>query len=299
MRLIHRTSALSAIALAGWCLAAAPADNVVLRVGQTAFTRGEVQAWLSRTSLVAKADGAAAEPGATRRHALLQMALLTEHGRVEQGKSGESEARDTALVAALDRALRAEQAPTDAVISAFYDEHKDRYVQPKAIRIWRILVADEAVAKNIIAKVDGDPKAVYLWGDFTREHSVDEATKQRDGSLGFVRDDGSTDVPELRVAKELYEAADRVTDGQLVPTPIPEAGKFAVIWRKGTRAESSQTLQQERDDIREILIRTRAQAARAALVEQLRKAQLSGYDPGELPEIPPSRAAAAATSSAR
>jgi peptidyl-prolyl cis-trans isomerase C len=296
VRVIRRSSALVAIALAAWCLAAAPADNVVLRVGQTAFTRGEVQAWLSRTSLVAKADGAPAEPGATRRHALLQMALLTEHGRVEQGHSGESEARDTALVAALDRAIRAEQAPTDAEISAFYDAHKDRYVEPKAIRMWRILVADEAVAKNIIAKVDGDPKAVYLWGDFTREHSVDEATKQRDGSLGFVRDDGSTDVPELRVAKELYEAADRVTDGQLVPTPIAEAGKFAVVWRKGTRPERAQTLQQERDNIREILIRTRAQAARAALVDQLRKARLSAYDPGELPEISLSATAAASSS---
>lgn len=298
--MIRRRSALVAIALAAWCLAAAPADNVVLRVGQTAFTRSEVHAWLSRTALVSKADGAPAEPGATRRHALLQMALLTEHGRVEQGKSGESETRDTALVAALDRAIRAEQAPTDTEISAFYDAHKDRYVQPKAIRLWRILVADEAIAKNIIAKVDGDPKAVYLWGDFTREHSVDEATKMRDGSLGFVRDDGSTDVPELRVAKELYEAADRVTDGQLVPTPIPEAGKFAVVWRKGTRPERAQTLAQERDNIREILIRTRAQAARAALVDQLRKARLSAYDPGELPELPPHRAASpAAASSSR
>jgi hypothetical protein len=273
-------------ALAVWCSAAAPADTVVLRVGQTAFSAAELKPWLARLVL---ASGNPSEQTndpnvlAARRRAALEMALLTEEGRSADGERAR-QSRDQVLVSALERTLRKEQLLEEGEVAAFFAQHQDRYNQPKALRLWRILVSDEAQAKEIITKVSGVPKAVYVWGDLAREYSVDEATKQRDGSLGFVREDGSTDVPELRVDKVLFAAADAVSDGQIVPEPVREGSHFAVLWRRGTRPARAQTLAAEHDHIQEILTRTKAQAARRALLERLRQASLTDYHPDDVPE---------------
>jgi PPIC-type PPIASE domain len=285
-RLRRSRHALVSMALAAWCTAATPADTVVLRVGQTAFSVSDLQPWLARLLLTSAGESQAHnDPNllAARRRAALDMALLTEEGRSVDGENARH-TRDAALALALERALRKEQSISDDEIAAFFAQHQERYTQPRALRLWRILVGDEAQAKEIILKVNGQPKPVYAWGDLAREHSVDDATKQRDGSLGFVRADGSTDVPELRVDRALFTAADLVADGQIVPQPVPEGSHFAVVWRRGTRPARAQTLAQERDNIREILLRTKAQAARTALLERLRAASLRDHHPDDVPE---------------
>jgi hypothetical protein len=294
-----RVFAFAGLAMAS--IAAAPADVVLVQVGQSSFSASELRAWLARTPL-GTSDATSTPEGKTsvaerRKRAVLTMALLTENGRTLSAK-GDPALRDRVLASALERELRAKQTPTPADIQRFYDEHQDRYREPRAIRVWRILVADEERAKEIIEAVNGKPKAVYLWGDQAREHSLDEATKQRDGSLGFVRDDGSTDVPELRVDRALFAAADAVSDGQLVPTPVVEGPNFAVVWRRGTRPARAQTLEQERANIREILVRSAAQAARTELLAQLRGTALSDFHPDALPEATPEPAKPSASVSA-
>ena len=69
----------------------------------------------------------------------------------------------------------------------------------------------------------------------------------------------------------LFEAADKVKDGELVPQPIPVDGGFAVVWRRGSLPAVNRTLEQEQRSIQQILSRQKLEAKRAALIEQLRK----------------------------
>jgi peptidyl-prolyl cis-trans isomerase C len=133
-----------------------------------------------------------------------------------------------ALEARLTRETAEQQPVTDADVQKYFDEHKQRFETPRRIRIWRILVSDEALARRIIAECQG-ATGPAKWRSFARDSSLDAATKFRDGDLGFVRPDGSTETPQLRVDPALFEAVSKVEDGQIVPEPLKVQAGIAVV----------------------------------------------------------------------
>jgi peptidyl-prolyl cis-trans isomerase C len=104
----------------------------------------------------------------------------------------------------------------------------------------------------------------------------------RDGDVGFVRPDGRTDAPRVRVEPALFEAADKVKDGELVPEPVPIDGKYAVIWRRGSMPAITRTVEQEARSIQQILLRKRLEDQRKALIESLRKKYVRDENDGLL-----------------
>jgi peptidyl-prolyl cis-trans isomerase C len=193
-----------------------------------------------------------------------------------------------ALKDALDRNLREEVLKTQPVtpddLKKYYDENKSRFETPKRIRVWRIQVADEAAAKEILAKAKGTD-GVKAWSEAAREKSLDKATAQRSGDLGFVRADGSTDVPRVQVDPAVFTAADKVADGALIPTPIHEGDKWSVLWRRGSVEATKRTLEDETPSIRQVLERRRIDAARQELLSKLKKEQVSDTHPDLLSNI--------------
>lgn len=144
-----------------------------------------------------------------------------------------------ALTAALGRAIEREVGtPSAEQLARFRAEHVREFERPERIRIFRILLADRAAAVTLLRSLGKDTKP----DDFrkiAREQSIDGATKERGGDLGFVWPDGTTDVPELRADAALYAAAAKAKDGEFVAEPVPEGTAFAVIWRRGTLAAST------------------------------------------------------------
>jgi peptidyl-prolyl cis-trans isomerase C len=193
-----------------------------------------------------------------------------------------------ALRDAVDRSVRedvlAKQPVTQADIQQYYDENKARFETPKRIRLWRIQVADEATAKDILSQVKGTDGA-KKWGELAREKSLDKATAQRGGELGFVRADGSTDVPRIQVDAAIFTAADKVTDGSLVPQPIHEGERWSVIWRRGSVEATKRTVEDETPSIRQILERRRVDKAKQELLAQLRKDHVTDEHPELLANI--------------
>jgi peptidyl-prolyl cis-trans isomerase C len=189
---------------------------------------------------------------------------------------------------ALERALRSDPAikakVTDHAIKDYYEANRSRFEIPKRIRIWRILVDDAATAQQIIADAQGKdgPKR---WSQLARDKSLDKATALRNGDLGFVRPDGTTDAPRVQVDTALFAAADKLKDGEVSPTPVPERGKFAVVWRRGSMPEVKRTLKDEQGSIRALLERRELEAARRALLESLKKDAVTELHPELLEHI--------------
>lgn len=190
-------------------------------------------------------------------------------GETPSVKNRVREALRRGLADSMGAEARASGVPEDE-IRAYYDANRDTFHQPTRIRIWRILVDDEALARRILSESRGTA-GPEQWGKLAREHSVDEATKLRDGLLGFVRPDGTTDVPQVRVDPALYAAASKVKDGELVPGPVREQGRSAVVWRRGTLAETSLSLASQHDAIRDLILRERVERAVVRLREELRQ----------------------------
>jgi len=191
---------------------------------------------------------------------------------------------------AMDRGVRAEILAKEPItadeIKKYYDENRTRFETPKRLRIWRIQVADEATAKDVIAQSKGTdgPKK---WNDLAREKSLDKPTAQRGGELGFVRADGTTDVPRVQVDPAVFAAADKVTDGTIVAQPLKEGDRYSVIWRRGSVEATKRTLEDETPSIRQILERRRVDKARQDLMAELKTKLVTDQHPELLANIDP------------
>jgi peptidyl-prolyl cis-trans isomerase C len=207
--------------------------------------------------------------------------------KLEQSPALTARVKDL-LKEALDRNLKEEALQKEPVtreeLEKYFDENRTRFETPKRIRIWRVQVADEATAKKLIADSRG-ADGVQKWREFARESSLDKATAQRNGDLGFVRPDGSTDVPRVQVDPLVFNTADKVEDGALVAQPLKEGDRWSVIWRRGSIAALKRTLADEERSIRSLLERRRIDKARKDLLARLQKEQVKESHPDLLSHI--------------
>lgn len=186
-------------------------------------------------------------------------------------------ARSTATLRALAATLPDSKHIPEADVVAYYEAHRASYQAPLRIHVWRLLVATAAEADAVLAamKPTGTPDA---WSKLCREKSLDEATKLRKGTLGFLSPDGSSSEAGVKAPAEMYQAALTVSDGELVPKPIPEGDHFAVVWRRGSTPAKSQPLETASIEIRRILYDTRFREAKEQLTARLRAARVKDVD---------------------
>lgn len=176
------------------------------------------------------------------------------------------------LVRRLEEELRqqAEAEVESEDVRKYFEARRSDLDRPERIRLYRLLVSGRPQADKLLAQAKGITDMAE-WRKLVREHSLDKATHLRGGDIGFVRPDGTTDVPRVRVSAELYDAAAKVRDGELVPEPIAEGKHYAILWRRGTLAAEAAELQQEAPRIRRLLSEAKVQRAMTELVARLSK----------------------------
>ena len=164
-----------------------------------------------------------------------------------------------------------------ADVAAYYEAHKSTYQAPQRIHVWRILVATASDAEGVLGALrsSGTPET---WGALCRERSLDQSTKLRRGSLGFLGPDGASSEAGVKAPPELYQAALTVSDGELVPKPLPEGDHFAVVWRRGSTPAKMQSLDAASPEIRRTLSDLAFKQAKTALLARLRAAHVSALD---------------------
>ena len=172
-----------------------------------------------------------------------------------------------------------------AQIQDYYVQHSDRWVQPEAIAVWRLLVATENEALELLAQIQRSVTPVQTWTQLVRDRSLDKATHFRQGSLGYVRPDGNTDVPQVRSSATTYAIARALRDGELSPRPTPDGAHWALIWRRGSRSHQAQSLEQATPQIRQQLALAQARTLRQTLITQLRGQHLSEHHPELLDQL--------------
>jgi hypothetical protein len=272
---------------------AADAAPVIVRVGSAAMTEDAVTRRLAAVPSYQLARyGATPEEQKKKfvNDVLVPEMLFGEEAlarKLDQDPKLKDKVRE-ALRDAVDRNLREDalkaQPITPEEIQKYYDDNKARYETPKRIKIWRIQVPDEPAAKAIIALAKGadGPKR---WSEEARERSLDKATAQRSGDLGFVRPDGSTDVPRVKVDPAVYAAAEKVADGAVVSQPVKEGEVFSVLWRRGSIEATNRSLKDETDSIRQVLERRRIETSRQDLLRKLKTEQIKESHPDLLQHI--------------
>lgn len=292
MRLAARFGLFAFLALAA-PLARADADTTVLvRVGDSSTTAAEVEQRLRALAPFQLQNLGKTQQEARRNFVDQQIVpelLYVEESKrrkLEEKQSVADRIRDVlrqALEKEISESIAKDKPVTPQQIQAYYDENAHRFNTPKRIKIWRILVADEAAATKILTEMRGaGVTGTVRWTKFARDQSLDKATSMRDGDLGFVHPDGKTETPEVRVDPALFEAADKVKDGELFSTPVKEGERFAVIWRRGSMPAVTRTVAQEERTIRQILMRTRLEEGLNEVSEKLMKGAVQSKNLGLL-----------------
>jgi len=170
--------------------------------------------------------------------------------------------------------LQAENAPiSQDDVQQYYNSHLDTYVAPERYGVWRILckTREEAVAVLDAAKKKSTPDE---FTELARLHSIDKATNQRGGNIGFVGLDGTSNESGVHIDPAIPKAASLVKDGELVAAPVQESAGdttgFAVVWHRGTVGASTRTVQQVDGQIRDTIAKTRGEDAIKNLISDLR-----------------------------
>jgi len=261
-----------------------------VRVGSLSATPADVAARLAALPSFQRRALAPTPEELTRRFVdtvLVPELLLTaeaERRHLAESPAAASSIREVlraALVDAQSRELSARSPISDAEVARYYDAHRDQFQRPPRLRIWRILVDDPGRAAEVLTAVQG-PGGPQRWSELARERSRDPTTAMRRGDLGFVRPDGTTDAPTVRVDPALYAAAEKVRDGELVPTPVPEGARLAVVWRRGSLAAVDEPMAAAAPRIRAALERERLDQAMRSLIAELRARHLTLGDEAAL-----------------
>jgi peptidyl-prolyl cis-trans isomerase C len=158
----------------------------------------------------------------------------------------------------------------DEEVKAYYEANRSTYHAPARVVLWRIVVATREEAQGVIDKVKTDltPKK---WNEIAREQSLDKTTSMRGGNLGIVEPTGATSDPNLKVDPALVTAAEKVKDGELVPEPVADESKWAVLWRRQSMRAVDRPLDMEATQIRLVLMRQRTDKRITEAIAELRK----------------------------
>ncbi len=172
---------------------------------------------------------------------------------------------------------------TEQDVKAYYDKNVSKFHTPARVAIWRIDTAKREDAVAILDEMKKDPSA-KRWADLARDRSLDKATAQRGGNLGFVSPDGTTSEPGLKVEREIVDAAMKVKDAEIVQEPVKVGERWAVVWRRQSMRAVDRSLDMETPTIRQMLAHERLEKSIKDLLTKLRAERLTDHHP-ELLEL--------------
>ncbi len=257
------------------------AGRVIVKVGDRTLNAdqlGKRLAEIPRVQLAAlKGEGSPRERYVDQ-VAVPELLLDAEAERLELARTPAARAgAEQLLVETLTESLRdsiSRDVVTDELVAGYFSAHRADFGHPEKLRLFRLLVKERSEAETLLEKAK-HLTDMAMWRDLTREHSIDKATRMRGGDLGFVHPDGNTDVPRVRVPRELFEAAARVEDGALVPEPVPEGDLYAVVWRRGSVSAVEPKLEEAAPRIRRLLVEAKLEETLDALVASLSKGKVT------------------------
>lgn len=285
------------LATSGTVYAQSRADRVVARVGEREITVAEVEKRLAQVPLF-QLKNLGSTPDEVKRRFVEQLisAELLLQAAHEAKLAERPDVRDRivqlltqALLGDLHRESLDAREVSDQEVKAYYDQNSALYASQQRIKIWQIVVEDEAKARKLLAAIQNDPEyakdPTAGWDKLAREQSLDKATAMRSGNLGFVQPDGQTAHKDVQVPKELFDAAAKVGDGQVAPEPVKVGDYWVVLQRRGSHMTPERTLESETPTIRGLLAREKVDTRRKELLAKLREKYISDLNNNVVDQI--------------
>jgi foldase protein PrsA len=171
---------------------------------------------------------------------------------------------------------------SDADVKAYFDKNHAVYDKPAQVRARHILVADEATAKTVLAKL----KAGGDWTALAKQYSTDPSSKDKGGELGFFG--------RGQMVPAFQDAAFGAQVGQIVG-PVKSPFGYHIIQVEEKKPATKATFASVKDQIRTQLTTQAQQQQVPIFLQQLRStAKIDVYDDRYKDAFPPVPAGAGA-----
>jgi foldase protein PrsA len=154
---------------------------------------------------------------------------------------------------------------TDSELKKSFDENKDKLGAPEAVHLRHILVATEAAAKDVVAKVKGGADFKAL----AREKSLAASGKAAGGDYGFVA--------RGMLPAEIEEIAFAMKTGEIRVVPGPRGSHVLQVLE--TRSAKPAVYADVKDDLRDLMMAEKIKKAAPQFLQELRaKAEIKAAD---------------------
>jgi foldase protein PrsA len=178
---------------------------------------------------------------------------------------------------------------TDSDIKAYFDKNRSLFDKPAQVRARHILLADQAKAKDVLAKL----KAGGSWDALAKQYSTDPASKDKGGELGFFG--------RGQMVGPFQDAAFAAKVNQIVG-PVKSPFGYHIIQVEEKKAAQPASLASAHDTIKTQLTSQQQGTVVPAFMQQLRSgAKIEIYDDrfkDLFPPVPGAAASAAPASAA-
>jgi foldase protein PrsA len=177
--------------------------------------------------------------------------------------------------AVLEQAVAPQVHVSQADIVAYFQKNHAQFDQPEQVRARHILVADEATAKMIEAKL----KAGGNFADLAKQYSTDTASKASGGELGYF--------PKGKMVPAFQDAAFSLPVGAISP-PVKSPFGWHIINVEGKKPATTATLASAEPQIKQTLTQQAEQQQIQPFMQMLRaKANIQVLDPRYADVFPP------------
>lgn len=158
----------------------------------------------------------------------------------------------------------------EKTIEKYYQEHKDRYQEPEAVRARHILIevpqgATKEQEAQALKKAEEIRQRALKGEDFAKlaeKYSADPGSRKKGGDLGFFT--------RGQMVKEFEDVAFSLKPGE-ISKPVRTAFGYHIIKVEAHRPAKQKTLAEVKDQIKEEIIQERQEALLQQALKELKK----------------------------
>ncbi len=168
----------------------------------------------------------------------------------------------------LEKKLLNQQQVSEEEVKAYYEKHREKYQEPRAVRARHILIevpqgATPEQEKEALKKAQHLRERILKGEDFAKlaqKYSADPGTKEKGGELGFFT--------QGQMVKEFEEAAFRLKPGE-VSEPVRTPFGYHLIQVEEIKEAKQRSFAEVKDKVREDLIQAKEEAALNKALKEL------------------------------
>jgi peptidyl-prolyl cis-trans isomerase C len=164
--------------------------------------------------------------------------------------------REIMLAAAMDELQKSEITISDQDLRSYYEKNKDKYINPREVKVSHILMSSQNKAEEVLGKIQRGTS----FGSMAREESIDTVTAINGGDLGYI---ARGEMSELAFEEAIFELQ-RV--GQVSDIVKTQFG-YHIVKLTGKRRGNKKSFEEAKENIKRILRQQRFDS----LIENYRK----------------------------